>query len=101
MAGNLRSKTDLLSTVRKGINKEYVEYDGLGLPKRKYIAPADAADGDRCLIVEYVYYTGSTTIKGRKEGISAWSSGFIVEQNKLVDDSGNFLVDDFGIDLAG
>jgi hypothetical protein len=101
MAGILKSKTDLLQTVHKGINKEYVEFNPLGLPQRKYIAPAEAADGEPCLIVEYVYYSGKTIIKGRKEGISAWSSGFIIQQDQLVDDLGNNLVDDFGVDLAG
>jgi hypothetical protein len=101
LANNLRSKTDILQTVREGINKEYVEYNPLGLPQRKYVAAADALDGEPCLVIEYAYYLGSTTIKGRMEGISAWNAGFIVEQDKLVDDLGNDLVDDFGINLAG
>lgn len=95
-----KSKTDILQTIRREMNKEHLEYDVANRISKKYIAPIFAEDQDPCFVVEYIYYGLTLYVKGRKEGEGQWSGAFD-ETSFLVDDLGNQLVDDLGNELVG
>ncbi len=93
--GTATTKTELLRTIRKELSKEYVEFDIFGLPYKKYVAPIFSQDGDPCIVIEFIYHTGTTIVKGRKEGYTTWSSAFDPALG-LVDELGDDLTDEFG-----
>lgn len=70
------NKNELLSKIKKEILKEHVAFDSGNRISKKYLAPIGAVDGSPCLVIEYIYYPTSTTVKGRSEGYGQWSASF-------------------------
>lgn len=71
------TKTELLKTIRAEVTKEYQEVDGMNRVVKKYTAAKDAANGEPCFVIEYVYSgTFPTKVIGRKEGYTTWSSAY-------------------------
>jgi hypothetical protein len=95
-----KSKTDILITIRRELNKEHLEYDGNNRISKKFIAPYDAIDGDVCFVIEYLYYGLTLFVKGRKEGHGVWLTSYD-DTAFLVDDLSNQLIDDLGNELIG
>ena len=94
--GTPTTKTEVLVTILKEINKQHVNFDTLGRPSIVYTARVDAITGDPCHLREYIYYGITTTVKGRKEGYGQWSSTFDGSVFFLTDDLFNLLTDDLG-----
>jgi len=96
----MRTKTELLVTMRRELVKEHCTFDGSDRPLKKYIAPISATQGSPCFVVEYLYYGITSVVKGRSEGYDIWQSSFD-ELDYLVDDLGDNLTDDLGNLLLG
>jgi len=97
-----RSKTDLLLTILREINKQHIALDGLNRISMIYTARPDAVTGDPCHVREYVYYGLTLVVKGRAEGLGTWDSAFDGNgQEILTDDLFQTLTDDLGTELVG
>ncbi len=97
-----RSKTDLLLTILKEINKQHIVLDGLNRISIIYTARLDAVTGNPCHVREYVYHGTTLVVKGRAEGLGLWDSSFDgTGQEILTDDLFQNLTDDMGIELVG
>ena len=70
------SKTDLLTTHKNELVKQYVEFDGSNRISKVYTAYTDATHGAPCEVTEYIYVGVSTTLRARKEGRGVWDSAW-------------------------
>lgn len=70
------------SQLKTGVNepvKQYCVYNGDGLLTELYEARANAEDGDKCMLTEYTYVTGTTRIEKTRESISEWDSTWDID----------------------
>lgn len=58
--------------------KQYIAYDGSNRMEYVYEARANAADGEPCLLTQYVYSGNTGRIIKMKETESVWSSAYDV-----------------------
>ncbi len=99
--GTPTTKTEVLLTILKEINKKHTEYDGLNRPSIAYTARIGAITGTPCHVIDYIYYGLTSVVKGRKEGYGTWQSTFDGDQALLTDDLFNELTDNLGDQLVG
>lgn len=66
------SETNKLKTMRNSLMKSYTTYDGTGRMEYIYEAPADAVDGQKCLVTQYVYSGLTTNIVKFEETEGSW-----------------------------
>lgn len=96
------TKTEVLLTLQRNIEKEHIELDLSGRVSKIYAALDDAVTGDVCLVKEFVYYGASLNVRGRAEGYGVWDSAFdqpVLPPENLTDDMMNDLTDDMGAQL--
>lgn len=73
-----KTSTEMLLSHEHGLTKSYTQYDSADRPFRVYTAVTNAANGDNCLVTEYIYRDAvSTQVKGVKEGYGTWDSSAI------------------------
>lgn len=66
------SETNQLKTLRNGLMKSYITYDGSSRMEYVYEAAADAEDGASCLVTRYVYSGVTTNIVKTLESVGTW-----------------------------
>lgn len=77
MSEAVKTKTEMLKSHLNELVKNFIEFDVNNRMSKVYTAKSDAADGEPCMVTEYIY-TGptSTTLKALKEGHSTWDSAW-------------------------
>ena len=68
------TKTEVLLTLQNENAKSYVEFDVNGRISKLYETPSTSIQGDACLVKEFIYYSDTQIVKGRKEGYGTWLS---------------------------
>lgn len=71
-----RHPDDFIKSQLSEAVQQYIAYDGTNRMEYSYTAPADAQDGDPCLVTQYVYFSTSTRVIKMKESIGTWSSAW-------------------------
>lgn len=77
MGTETRSATQTLTSQGNELSKMYVALDAQDRPIAVYTAPTSAIQGSRCSLVEYEYFSPTSTIVVRmRETEATWQSAF-------------------------
>jgi len=90
----VKNKTSLLKSHLNEQMKTHIVYDGSIRPKYIFTAEIDAAEGDPCLVTEYVYHPTSTSdIIHRQERVykwkAVWDAAFVFDPSVDYDADGD------------
>lgn len=96
MADNIvKTKTEILKSLEGEQLKQHIVYDADIRPILIFEAPINTADGEPCLVTEYVYRTGENEVVSRQERQYRWKS--VWETDFIFDPSVDYDLDGDGI----
>lgn len=72
----MSNKYEFIKTGNSEYIKSYITYDGQSRMEYVYEARANAANGDPCLVTQYVYDGLSNRVTKMKETQGTWSSAY-------------------------
>lgn len=75
---SFKKATDFVLSHQKEAVKQYIAYDGSSRMEYNYVALADAAHGEPCMVTQYVYDGASARVIKTKESLSTWNSAWDV-----------------------
>lgn len=76
MDNNFQKPRDFIASGQFEAIKMYITYDVNGRMEYVYSCHAEVADGDPCLVTQYVYDGVSSRIIKMKESMGTWSAAY-------------------------
>ena len=94
---SVTTKEELLKALRAGQVKQHLVYDAVGRIQFAFDAPIATADGEPCLVTEYVYRdAASTQIRDRQERVYSWKvvweGNFVFDATTSYDPDGDGVI---------